>query len=104
VRTVDLLLPRPPDAWPFRPEHQARHGKEGAARQHLGRQGALALRCAVALAGTAEDANLLVRRQAVADIIRTTLGPRSMLKMLLDASGGARLLRPPSACMSVTEV
>lgn len=28
--------------------------------------------------------------QAVADIIRTTLGPRSMLKMLLDASGGAR--------------
>ena len=29
--------------------------------------------------------------QAVADIIRTTLGPRSMLKMLLDASGGAGL-------------
>lgn len=27
--------------------------------------------------------------QAVADIIRTTLGPRSMLKMLLDATGGA---------------
>jgi len=26
--------------------------------------------------------------QAVADIIRTTLGPRSMLKMLLDAGGG----------------
>ncbi|KHN22354.1 T-complex protein 1 subunit gamma [Glycine soja] len=26
--------------------------------------------------------------QAVADIIRTTLGPRSKLKMLLDASGG----------------
>ena len=26
--------------------------------------------------------------QAVADIIRTTLGPRSMLKMLLDATGG----------------
>lgn len=26
--------------------------------------------------------------QAVADIIRTTLGPRSMLKMLLDAQGG----------------
>ncbi len=26
--------------------------------------------------------------QAVADIIRTTLGPRAMLKMLLDASGG----------------
>ena len=29
------------------------------------------------------------RAQAVADIIRTTLGPRSMLKMILDASGGA---------------
>jgi hypothetical protein len=27
--------------------------------------------------------------QAVSDIIRTTLGPRSMLKMILDASGGA---------------
>lgn len=26
--------------------------------------------------------------QAVADIIRTTLGPRAMLKMILDASGG----------------
>lgn len=26
--------------------------------------------------------------RAVADIIRTTLGPRSMLKMLLDAQGG----------------
>lgn len=26
--------------------------------------------------------------QAVADIIRTTLGPRSMLKMLLDPNGG----------------
>lgn len=29
--------------------------------------------------------------QAVADIVRTTLGPRAMLKMLLDASGGAKL-------------
>ena len=29
--------------------------------------------------------------QAVADIVRTTLGPRAMLKMLLDASGGAVL-------------
>ena len=26
--------------------------------------------------------------QAVADIIRTTLGPKSMLKMLLDPMGG----------------
>jgi hypothetical protein len=34
-----------------------------------------------------------LRSQAVSDIIRTTLGPRSMLKMLLDASGGAWLRR-----------
>ena len=27
-------------------------------------------------------------KKAVADIVRTTLGPRAMLKMLLDASGG----------------
>ena len=32
---------------------------------------------------------LSVLLQAVADIVRTTLGPRAMLKMLLDASGGA---------------
>jgi hypothetical protein len=36
--------------------------------------------------------------QAVADIIRTTLGPRSMLKMLLDANGGARSF----VCVCVT--
>lgn len=33
--------------------------------------------------------------QAVADIIRTTLGPRSMLKMLLDPMGGIGI--PPSS-------
>ena len=40
-------------------------------------------------------------KQAVADIIRTTLGPKSMLKMLLDPMGGIvmtndgnRLLNP----------
>lgn len=32
--------------------------------------------------------------QAVADIIRTTLGPRSMLKMLLDAGGGTLFSLP----------
>ena len=32
--------------------------------------------------------NMIDVYQAVADIIRTTLGPRSMLKMLLDAAGG----------------
>ena len=26
--------------------------------------------------------------KAVSDVVRTTLGPRSMLKMILDASGG----------------
>lgn len=31
---------------------------------------------------------MILLLQAVADIIRTTLGPRAMLKMLLDASGG----------------
>ena len=36
---------------------------------------------------------LIFSPQAVADIIRTTLGPRSMLKMLLDAGGGM-----PKAC------
>lgn len=29
--------------------------------------------------------------QAVADIVRTTLGPQAMLKMLLDASGGGKV-------------
>lgn len=41
--------------------------------------------------------------QAVADIVRTTLGPRAMLKMLLDASGGAlaatALQQEAAACM-----
>jgi T-complex protein 1 subunit gamma len=43
--------------------------------------------------------------QAVADIIRTTLGPQSMLKMLLDASGGVhtpqlRCLEPNTLTLS----
>ncbi len=38
--------------------------------------------------------------QAVADIVRTTLGPRAMLKMLLDASGGAVLLSTLSSVAS----
>lgn len=36
--------------------------------------------------------------QAVADVIRTTLGPRSMLKMLLDASGGTFLVMEAMLC------
>lgn len=41
-----------------------------------------------------------VALQAVADIIRTTLGPRSMLKMLLDASGGAQPIPNKSSAYS----
>jgi hypothetical protein len=40
------------------------------------------------------DCSIIFFSQAVADIIRTTLGPRSMLKMLLDAGGGM-----PKACL-----
>lgn len=44
---------------------------------------------------------ILVRAlQAVADIIRTTLGPRSMLKMLLDANGG----KPIRSCLQCVMV
>lgn len=35
--------------------------------------------------------------QAVADIVRTTLGPRAMLKMLLDANGGIVLTNDGAA-------
>jgi len=41
----------------------------------------------------AQEGNIMAAK-AVSDIIRTTLGPRSMLKMLLDAQ--VRLL--PSGC------
>ena len=45
----------------------------------------------------------VVVHQAVADIIRTTLGPQSMLKMLLDASGGACWTRLPRVvCPTLT--
>ncbi|GJS71153.1 T-complex protein 1 subunit gamma [Tanacetum coccineum] len=37
--------------------------------------------------------------KAVADIIRTTLGPRSMLKMLLDASGELDIAHPAAKSM-----
>lgn len=40
---------------------------------------------------------ILFVMQAVADVIRTTLGPRSMLKMLLDASGGTSLMQAVNA-------
>ena len=37
--------------------------------------------------------------QAVADIVRTTLGPRAMLKMLLDASGGTLAFSQAMSCL-----
>lgn len=42
--------------------------------------------------------------QAVADIIRTTLGPRSMLKMLLDAAGGIVLTNDGHAILREIDV
>ena len=39
--------------------------------------------------GSIARVNNIAAAKAVSDIIRTTLGPRSMLKMILDASGGA---------------
>ena len=38
--------------------------------------------------GKVAQVNNIQAAKAVADIIRTTLGPRSMLKMLLDPMGG----------------
>jgi hypothetical protein len=57
--------------------------KEGSDGKHHGCQGELARR-----------AEFLVRRlmpnmtQTVADVIRTCLGPKAMLKMILDPMGG----------------
>lgn len=42
--------------------------------------------------------------QAVADIVRTTLGPRAMLKMLLDASGGIILTNDGNAILREIDV
>lgn len=42
--------------------------------------------------------------KAVADIIRTTLGPRSMLKMLLDASGSLVLTNDGNAILREIDV
>lgn len=43
-------------------------------------------------------------RQAVADIVRTTLGPRAMLKMLLDANGGIVLTNDGNAILREIDV
>ena len=42
--------------------------------------------------------------KAVADIIRTTLGPRSMLKMLLDPMGGILLTNDGNAILREVDV
>jgi len=42
--------------------------------------------------------------QAVADIIRTTLGPRSMLKMLLDPMGGIVITNDGNAILREIDV
>ncbi|GBG59094.1 hypothetical protein CBR_g24437 [Chara braunii] len=51
----------------------------------------------------AQLANIQASR-AVADIIRTTLGPRSMLKMILDATGGIVLTNDGNAILREVDV
>lgn len=53
--------------------------------------------------GRVHRANIQASK-AVADIIRTTLGPRSMLKMLLDASGGIVLTNDGNAILRELDV
>ena len=43
--------------------------------------------------------NLILIFQAVSDIVRTTLGPKSMLKMLLDPMGGIVLTNDGNAIL-----
>ena len=47
---------------------------------------------------TAQKANITAAK-AVADIVRTTLGPKSMLKMLLDPMGGIVLTNDGNAIL-----
>ena len=42
--------------------------------------------------------------QAVADIVRSTLGPRSMLKMLLDTMGGIVMTNDGNAILREIDV
>ncbi|XP_024387261.1 T-complex protein 1 subunit gamma [Physcomitrium patens] len=53
--------------------------------------------------GRVHHANIQASK-AVADVIRTTLGPRSMLKMLLDASGGIVLTNDGNAILRELDV
>ncbi len=47
---------------------------------------------------TAQKANITAAK-AVSDIVRTTLGPKSMLKMLLDPMGGIVLTNDGNAIL-----
>ena len=42
--------------------------------------------------------------KAVSDVVRTTLGPRSMLKMILDASGGIVITNDGNAILREIDV
>jgi T-complex protein 1 subunit gamma len=54
--------------------------------------------------GRKAQLNNIAAAKAVADIIRTTLGPRSMLKMILDASGGIVLTNDGNAILREIDV
>jgi T-complex protein 1 subunit gamma len=49
--------------------------------------------------GKVAQANNIKAAKAVADIVRTTLGPKSMLKMLLDPMGGIVLTNDGNAIL-----
>ena len=55
-------------------------------------------------AHTPPHTNRLCLQQAVSDIVRTTLGPRSMLKMLLDPMGGIVLTNDGHAILREVDV
>lgn len=52
---------------------------------------------------TAQKANITAAK-AVSDIVRTTLGPKSMLKMLLDPMGGIVLTNDGNAILREIDV
>ncbi|CEG00231.1 Chaperone tailless complex polypeptide 1 (TCP-1) [Ostreococcus tauri] len=54
--------------------------------------------------GSIARENNIAAAKAVSDIIRTTLGPRSMLKMILDASGGIVLTNDGNAILREIDV
>lgn len=54
--------------------------------------------------GSIARANNIAAAKAVSDVVRTTLGPRSMLKMILDASGGIVLTNDGNAILREIDV